>query len=343
MGNDVVRKKEYDAVNVFKFFCALLVIAIHAKPFVNHFWLDAEIGLLTRFAVPYFFLSSSYFLFQKISRCTSVKEKSNYYGAYFLRLLRFYLIWYIIFNVFDIAFGGSIHSVQWYIKQFIFPTNGSSLWFVSALLWASLIVYMLTLFVRKETVLVISIVFLGLGYMLSTLLGVTEDIGIVAFLNEKVTPVIGVQNGLFFAFPYVALGSVMAHQDIKKQHKKNAGLALLFFILLGIESIVAVVCFRAPFTFIWLSALPMTYYIMRLTLTVELKSHPSFNYLRKMSTVIYAIHGLIIKLLIRMRVDQVDNNNVVLFLTAVAVSIGLSYGIVRLAKTKHFQFLKYMM
>ena len=29
------QRKGYAAVDIFKFFCAILVIAIHAKPFVN--------------------------------------------------------------------------------------------------------------------------------------------------------------------------------------------------------------------------------------------------------------------------------------------------------------------
>ena len=62
----VLKTEEYSSVDIFKFFCAILVVAIHTKPFENIFWLDAAIGILTRFAVPYFFVSSAYFLFIKL-------------------------------------------------------------------------------------------------------------------------------------------------------------------------------------------------------------------------------------------------------------------------------------
>ena len=48
--------KEYAAVDIFKFLCAVLVIIIHTKPFENVFWIDAAFGVITRFAVPFFFV-----------------------------------------------------------------------------------------------------------------------------------------------------------------------------------------------------------------------------------------------------------------------------------------------
>ena len=109
------RKKQYAAVDVFKFLCALLVILIHTKPFENHFWLDAGVGLITRFAVPYFFMSSAVFLFKKIDKS---KHPYKDYGKYFLRLLRFYAIWFVICNVIEIITTRSIQHPLWYIKQF---------------------------------------------------------------------------------------------------------------------------------------------------------------------------------------------------------------------------------
>ncbi len=341
------QRKEYAAVDLFKFICALLVVVIHAKPFENIFWLDAGIGLVTRFAVPYFFMSSSYFLFKKLSACESFKEKARVYFTYFLRLIRFYAIWFVIFNLANIAFGYAINLPLWYLQQFVFTTNGSPLWFMSALIWASLIVFLLSCVLNKYAVLGISCALWLLGYMLSTLLGVTAEWGFISFINQNVTPIIGTQNGFYFALPYVALAAIMATQTIKKEHKKNAILAGLFFVLLGVESVVAVMILNAPLTFLWLSALPMTYFIMRLTLTIDIKPSPIFYYMRKTSTMIYVVHVLIVKTLIKLfeatRVGAIDTQNLLLLLASVVISVGISWLAVMGAKTKGLNFLKYIM
>lgn len=341
------QKKEYAAVDLFKFICAMLVVVIHAKPFENIFWLDAGIGLVTRFAVPYFFLSSSYFLFKKLSSCETFKEKSKVYFTYFLRLVRFYAIWFVIFNLVNVAFGASVNSPLWYLQQFVFTTNGSPLWFMSALIWGSFVVFLLSCVLNRYAVFGISCAFWLLGYMLSTLLGVTGDWGFIGFINQTVTPIIGTQNGFYFAFPYVALAAIMATQTIKKEHKKNTILASLFFVLLGVESVVAVMVFNAPFTFLWLSALPMAYFTMRLTLTIEMKSNPIFYYMRKASTMIYVLHYVVIKILKAVfsatALAALDRHNILLLILTIVLTVSLSCFAVRLSNSKRFRFLKYIM
>ncbi len=340
-------KKEYAAVDLFKFICAILVVVIHAKPFENIFWLDAGIGLVTRFAVPYFFLSSSYFLFKKLLNCETFKEKFKVYFAYFLRLIRFYAIWFVIFNLVDVAFGSHINSPMWYLKQFVFTTNGSPLWFMSALIWGSLIVFLLSCVLNKYLVFGISCALWLLGYMLSTLLGVTSEWGFIALINKNVTPIIGTQNGFYFALPYVALAAIMATQTIKKEHKKNAILTGLFFILLGVESVVAVMFLNAPFTFLWLSALPMAYFAMRLTLTIEIKPNPIFFYMRKTSTMIYVLHYVVIKILKAIfsatAFGAFDIHNLLLLILTIVFTVSLSCLAVKASSSKRLCFLKYIM
>ena len=342
MKNTAEQKKEYAAVDIFKFFCAILVILIHAKPFENIFWIDGCIGIVTRFAVPYFFLSSSYFLFKKLTACQTFAQKAREYFNYLLRLVRFYAIWFLITNLVDIAFGATVNSPLWYIKQFVFTTNGSPLWFVSALLWGSLLVFLLSSIFKKYLVFGFSCVFLVFGYMLSTLLSVTKDWGFISIINQTITPTIGTQNGFYFAMPYVALGAIMATQTIKKEHKKNAILVALFFLLLGVESVVAVMLLDAPFTFLWISALPMTYFVMRLTLTIELKPHPNFYYMRKTSTMIYVLHFVVIKVLRKLfeitPIGAVDGENLILLAATVGISVGLSLLVVKASKIRGLGF-----
>ena len=182
------------AVDIFKMVCAVLVMMIHTKPFENDFWIDAAIGMITRFAVPFFFTISGYFLFRKVQLDPS--KKRSIVAGYLLRLIRFYIIWFIVFRLVDGVLSGSFHSIKYYIRHFFFTLDGSALWFVNALIWAVLIVSVLTSLIKTLVVFYIGVIFLVVGYSISTLMGVTGSTWIVQIL-KPITNLIGVQNGLF--------------------------------------------------------------------------------------------------------------------------------------------------
>lgn len=338
------RRKEYAAVDLFKMFCAILVMMIHTKPFENIFWLDAGIGMVTRFAVPFFFTVSGYFLFRKISQ--RPEKKKEIVCNYLLRLLRFYLIWFIAFRILDGVLAGRFNGVQYYIRQFFFTTDGSPLWFVNALIWAVVLVSVTTLWLKKRTVFIVSIIFLAAGYCLSTLRGVTENTGIFNVI-KPITDFIGIQNGLFFAFPYVAMGALLSEKPLKTENRKNLILVILFFICLGIESLVAVMKLNAPLTFLWISAVPMTWFTVKLVLSFEMESKPIHYTIRKISTLFYVLHVIVFKLLQKffttIQFSQIDSMSLILTLCTFVITLGVTYAFFLLSKKEKLQWLKYAM
>ena len=104
-----MEKRDYAAVDLFKMVCAILVMMIHTKPFENIFWLDAGIGMITRFAVPFFFTTAGYFVFKKIDN--NPEKRKKIIGQYLFRLLRFYFIWFIVFRIIDVVLNSSIQTL----------------------------------------------------------------------------------------------------------------------------------------------------------------------------------------------------------------------------------------
>ena len=334
--------REYAAVDIFKMVCAILVMLIHTKPFENVFWIDAGIGMVTRFAVPFFFTVSGYFLFKTARRVPS--KKWMIVGRYLLRLIRFYAIWYVVFRLVDGLLSGSFQSFGYYIKHFFFTSDGSPLWFMNALIWAVIIVSVLTSCLRTKVVFCMGIFFLIIGYSVSTMLGVSGDTWIVQIL-KPITNLIGIQNGLFFAFPYVAMGAYLSEQNLKEDHRKNILGIVLFFVLLGAESLVAVMKLNAPLTFLWLSALPMTWFVAKLTLTIELPDKPFYYVLRKISTLFYVLHVVVFKILQKVIVASGihDPANLLLTIATFLITSAVSYLILLLSRKKHMAWLKYAM
>ena len=336
------QKKEYAAVDVFKLICATLVIIIHTKPFVNHFWLDAGVGLLTRFAIPYFFAISSYFLFDKIHKAHTQDDKKRVVFKYVIRLFRLYLIWYIIHRLFNIFFaGGTIGSINYYISQFLWPTNGSVLWFIPALIYGSLITYLLRKIFSLKVVSVITIILFIIGYIMSTLY---ESINGIHFINRagEFFERVGIQNGLFFGFPYAVLGAIISYSKTKIYNTRVIILGIvLSFVLLCIESFVSVVFLKANQTFLWISAIPLTYFTVNGTLMYKVRIERTKT-IRKMSTIIYVIHPLILQIVnkVLFTTDHNIGAYIILFIATILLSGSIGYALANISeKNKYVDYL----
>ena len=85
-------KKVYTGIDVCKLICAILVVLLHAIE--NNSWSSNGIKFIfTRFAVPFFFISSGFFFNKHFS---AVKNKKEYFIAYEKKLLKTYFVWAVI-------------------------------------------------------------------------------------------------------------------------------------------------------------------------------------------------------------------------------------------------------
>lgn len=98
-----IRTERNNSIDIFRFICALLVIAIHTN-------LATEINLylgyfcsqiLPRVAVPFFFCVSGYFYIKKLNRATGKRELIKIFRSTFLSYLKIYVFWSIVYMVCD--------------------------------------------------------------------------------------------------------------------------------------------------------------------------------------------------------------------------------------------------
>lgn len=78
-------KKEYKAIDLFKFVASILVVTLHTKPFAWFADVDYYFTCFGRIAVPFFFITTSFFFFNK--------EKPDI-KRYTKRLSILYLLWF---------------------------------------------------------------------------------------------------------------------------------------------------------------------------------------------------------------------------------------------------------
>lgn len=253
-------------------------------------------------------------------------------------------MWFIIHMIFNVAISGTIYSPLYYLRHFFLPNNGSILWFLPATMLAVFIVYELSGVMDSRKIFIFSIVCWLLGYCMSTLSPVFERNIMASDIIDFMQKHIGLQNGFFFGLPYISLSKLLAEENAKKAIKRDILGIVLSFLCLGIESIVVVMNIHPTLTFLWLSSLPMTYFTFHLTMTVEMKIRPVFVTMRKVSTLVYVIHPVVISIIeiLFRTLEFVDYQNLTLFFMTCLISIGISMIIYHISKKTAGRVVRYL-
>lgn len=317
-------KKANCSIDVAKVIVALLVVGIHTEPFGFNIWLDRSFGIITRLCVPFFFVTSAFF-------CWLKEDKGNAKKT-ILRLGILYLVWSVIYLPFDIQKFREMSFLE-LLRLFLWDGNGHALWYLCGSIIAIFIVNLLLNIFKPKTILIISLLFLVIGCMKSTWKPLIYNLFHISFPDT-----LGSRNGLFYGFPYMALGMNLA-KDSKWKAKSFLHTMIGLFLSLTcliLESFLFVVLYKTKATILWLSVFPLSYYffIFVYNLRIHLEKEHSL-YLRKTSTLIYVSHNLFLALFTNL-------HYLLLFFVVSICSILFSSVIIWLQRHPKLSFLKYL-
>lgn len=323
MSNNLSVQKTNSTIDILKVIMALLVVGIHTEPFGFNVWLDRGFGIITRLCVPFFFITSAYFYW--------LKEKGAF--LYLKRIVLLYLIWSVIYLPFDIKELRSMSFGQ-ILYRFLWEGNEHALWYLCASAVGFIITFLLLKILKPKAVLIIGILFLVIGCVKSTWAPLAEKL-----FSVSIPDFLGSRNGLFYAFPYTALGMYIA-KKADKGKTENLRPAIIGFIAslaaLAAESFIFVVWLKTPVTILWLSVLPCTYFLFILSSNIKINLRKDTSlFLRKMSTLIYVSQYLFIPLF-------KNFNYMGLFILVSVSAMIFSAVIIKLSETKYLKPLKYL-
>lgn len=337
-------RKYYPSLDICKYICCVLVLVIHTFPFRFNFWLDGGTGLITRFANPSFFAISSFLLFSKINNTDKAMQK-NYLLKQLKRILQMYLLWTALYFVIllpeNIA-NGNVMNIGWYISSLLLKGIVNYLWYFPALALGLAVVYLLSKWLKPQIMLIAAVLFLLVGLMFSTYKDVFAGKGIGWLLYDNVFSIITAKNGLFFGFPYCAIGYYFACKKIVpaesiKDRKVWTALALVgvFFICLAAESLIATRKIKPHETYLWLSVFPMIFSLMLFLLYVPVQSKTIYATLRKLSIFIYCFEFIPISCFNKL-FDRIGFSawyrGIVLFVLVFVVTNAVAYGVYQLSR-----------
>lgn len=336
-----LEKKNYQVVDLLKFICAVLVVGIHTNPFKSVFLLDAGFGVLTRCAVPFFFVSSSFFLF---SDGLNLKKVSKYLR----RVSLLYLIWSLLYIIVSFATSASSDTnVLAFIKnnvlKFLF-SGYIHFWYLHASIVGTCVVVLLLLLLKnKKAVFAVCLILLTFGIIFSTYFPIFDSISWMKKVHDSSTLLLigSTRNGLFYSPVFITIGAILSEYKRKSiciSTKKSVIGILISFVLLSIESFFAVIVLKTDETILFFSMIPLTFFLSSFALTVAIKPSPIYGIMRKISILTYCVHPLFIQALL-----PVFGYGFLLWVGVSLISVLFSLLIYSLSKKRYFSILKALM
>ena len=201
------------SLDVLKLVLALLVVALHIFPVSKMTGISGLISYeiasgITRIAVPTFFIVSGYLLRNKL-------EDKNYLKKYCKRILLLYVVWQLIYLP-DLLYH---YHINWFSTKALIYKLIYGYWHLWYLL-ASVVGVVLLYFTRNWKVatklaLVFGLFVVGYLFQVTYKLNVFKEFSFFANIYESIGTS---RNAVFFAFPFLLLGSLYEYWKFSSKH-----------------------------------------------------------------------------------------------------------------------------
>lgn len=293
--------KSFYGIDIVKFICAILVVSIHIAPFGNNERLSLlNYGIqnyLARLAVPFFFVTSGFFLFRKTRYDAFDVHLPIQYA---IKLFRLYVIWTSIYGIFIIKDilndeKGVIHGTLIFIRNFLFTGTYIHLWYLNASIFAVLLISLLIYKkVKIKYIFISSAILYIIGLFGQTYFGLLEPLRNNEHLWGGLRifgKIIGTtRDGLFEAFFFTGLGMLIAYVPVHIKTKNAVCGFIISMILFFGEAIAVHHLGWIRETDMYIMLVPATFFLFYIVAHIELKSSNTYRTLRLMSSLIFYMH-----------------------------------------------------
>lgn len=275
-------RTKYNGVDLFKFLCAIMVFVIHISPFQGEVsgWREQVNFLLKhyicRLAVPFYFVSSGFFLFRKMP---SDHLDTDAIKNYCFKILRLLGIWYVL----------------------LFAGTKTHLWYLPATVTAVIVVSLFFHFrIRFRYICLLAVLLYIIGLLHFYNYGILDFITTIPIFNYIVKTYDfafqTTRNGVFMGTIFVLMGAAFARYKIYiAPWKSLIGLAvsmacaLVEFFLL-VQNIPPS-SHDIPHSYdMYLFLLPATFFLFSFATAIQLKDCSLYKHLRNIGILIYFTH-----------------------------------------------------
>jgi len=328
-----------------KFIASLLIIAIHTTPlfFINESANFILVHIIARLAVPFFFISSGFFLKSKINDFQSTKK-------YVFKLLKIYIVWTVIYLPIVLFEQPQLRSMTpsaiiFFIKELIFAGSYYHLWYLTTSIFAVVLIYFSLKVVDAKKLFFAALLLFFAGLLGDSYFGIFElffksGTKLYALLDIYFVNFITTRNGLFFGFLFILIGILIKSRV--HQNKKVCIIGLTVSLVFLFSEVLLLEHFTAPKDYnMYFSLVPASFFLFSLLIQIKLPDKKYFYTLRQMSLLIFLSHLLFKFLFDRLSLlSAVFENPLLCFFFVAFLSILFSLCIIKLETKKGFAWLK---
>lgn len=239
LNNEVMEEKDlnYKMIDFMKYVAAIMVICVHCNQLFPQEYFNFFIkNIICRIAVPFFFISSAYFV-----RKGSIKN-TNYVSIYLKRLMKSYCLWSIVFIPIGLDWIHQNLSLAGYLLPFallyglVHIGTYYHLWYVPAMILAVFLINKLLKRYSYKTLFIITIALFMFG-SIESYYGLLNDGWFKDFFDILIKVIFTTRSGLLYGMIFILMGFyIYDYQDkLISLIKHIPMLTCVFLILLIIE------------------------------------------------------------------------------------------------------------
>lgn len=282
--------KSYTGIDCFRLVASLLIIAIHTSPLGSF----GETGnfiltrIIARVAVPFFFMTSGFFLISRYAYNDSklwmfIKRTALIYGAAILI--------YIPINIYNGYFRMD-NLLPNIIKDIVFDGTLYHLWYLPASIIGVAIAWYLVRRFDYRTALILTAILYFIGMFGDSYYGLSEKIDALDGFYQLIFQISDyTRNGIFFAPIFFVLGGMIADHRPKMVFRKSIYGFGISFALMFIEALTLHFCHLQRHDSMYIFLLPCMYFLFNMILYFK---GQRIVWLRTSSLMIYMIHPMMI-------------------------------------------------
>ncbi|TYQ15050.1 UNVERIFIED_CONTAM: serine/alanine racemase [Acetivibrio alkalicellulosi] len=284
--------KGYRGIDYFRIIAAFLVIAIHTSPLlsINETSNFVMTRIISRVAVPFFFMATGFFLFDiKEERIFAKRDSINRFIIKALKLYGVAILVYLPINIYGGYFRNEGLLVNLF-KDLLFNGTLYHLWYLPASITGVLIVYALSKKMRKKALVCVAILLYIVGLLGDSYYGIVNEVPLLkSYYGFLFNFFDFTRNGIFFTPLFIVMGALIQKQNQQSNKNKHI-LGLVIVIVLFLTEGLLLNHFKFQrHDSMYFMLVPCMYFLFQILLLWRGTNNKN---LRTMSMTMYIIHPL---------------------------------------------------
>ncbi len=289
-------RKEYTTIDVARMFFCVCIVFLHSGAYhlMPEEWLFQHCVL--RLAVPFFFVTSGFFLGKGMLQENGRKE-------YLIKYEKRLLYPYVVFSIINTALSttemllrgeSGIRTLLKQIRAVIFYPNGA-LWYIWACMIAAALLYLVLCRNKLEVGIVLGTLLYLAALLMNSYYFLTEGRWIRKFIDLYLRIAVSPRNGIFVGFLFMGIGVLLAKNEKRIEEKNTVRVCILLALLSYLTLIAETVLIQGKETAddhsLFLSFLLLIPAMMVILLHYDIHIEKKYAiYCRNLSAGIYYLH-----------------------------------------------------